>query len=380
MVKIKAIVWTLVLWAAAQYGLAQSQLLEYPEKEFNFGTIVEDQPDRAQHSFSLTNIAKHPIKIIDVQTGCGCIISSYTQDAIPSRQSGMVLATFDPRGRPGPFSKGISVRVAKFDPKKNVVDSTVFQVVVFGLMGEVKPRDKNIKDLYPFSEGNIRMNNNHVAFGTIYSNQTLTKTVTFYNQGTKPIAIKGTDNRVGRAQYLKIDGFNPEKPIAPKDSTKITITYDARLTKEMDISMDQVFLLTTDDSVARKTLHVSARVMPFISEEIQKNPPIITFDTLSIDLGDVPANKGKEGIFKFTNTGKGALQIFNIKASCGCMTPKKLDKEAYATGEGDKIIVGFNPAGKSGEQLKQITVTTNDPKRMVVKLNVRANVVPASGN
>ena len=72
--------------------------------------------------------------------------------------------------------------------------------------------------------------------------------------------------------------------------------------------------------------------------------------------------------FKFNNTGKSPLIISDAKASCGCTVPE-WPKEPVMPGQGGKIKVTFDSAGKSGLQDKQITVTANtNPAQNIVHL------------
>jgi hypothetical protein len=77
--------------------------------------------------------------------------------------------------------------------------------------------------------------------------------------------------------------------------------------------------------------------------------------------------------FVVTNTGKKPLFIQNVKASCGCTTPKKPEK-AIAPGKSDIIAVEFHPkVGQLGRQDKTVTVIANTKPEMVI-LNIGAMV------
>ena len=112
---------------------------------------------------------------------------------------------------------------------------------------------------------------------------------------------------------------------------------------------------TTNDSTATATI-------------ANANAPVMKFEVESHDFGKAKAGDKVTYEFAFTNTGKSPLIITDAKASCGCTVPE-WPKEPVMPGQGGKIKVTFDSAGKSGLQDKQITVTANtNPARNIVHL------------
>lgn len=91
-------------------------------------------------------------------------------------------------------------------------------------------------------------------------------------------------------------------------------------------------------------------------ENVKSNSPI-TWKSELIDLGEIPQNKPKSIEFEFKNTGKTAVVITNVKASCGC-TATDYTKTPIQPGETAKINATYNAAAK-GAFSKTVTVTTN---------------------
>lgn len=83
----------------------------------------------------------------------------------------------------------------------------------------------------------------------------------------------------------------------------------------------------------------------------------IAWKSEQIDLGEIPQNKPKEVDFEFKNTGKTAVIITNVKASCGC-TATDYTKTPVQPGDTAKVKATYNAAAK-GAFSKTITVTTN---------------------
>lgn len=101
------------------------------------------------------------------------------------------------------------------------------------------------------------------------------------------------------------------------------------------------------------------------SVEPAQNDPIVKVVTASsvkwkselIDLGEIPQGKPVAIEFEFTNTGKTAVIITNVKASCGC-TATDYTKEPIAPGKKATVKATYNAAAK-GVFTKTVTVTTN---------------------
>lgn len=105
--------------------------------------------------------------------------------------------------------------------------------------------------------------------------------------------------------------------------------------------------------------------------------PIIKFDNMDHDFGDIESGTKAEHTYKFTNEGTADLVVSNVKASCGCTVPS-YTQTPVKPGDSGEIKVTFDSSGKSGNQSKQVTVTLNTEKGTEV-LNFKANVVPKAG-
>ena len=75
---------------------------------YDFGDIKEaDGP--ATHTFKVKNDGEVALVITKVAASCGCTTPDWTKEPIASGKTGEIKVTYDPVGRPGPFTKTISV-------------------------------------------------------------------------------------------------------------------------------------------------------------------------------------------------------------------------------------------------------------------------------
>ena len=91
---------------------------------------------------------------------------------------------------------------------------------------------------------------------------------------------------------------------------------------------------------------------------VANEAPIMEFENREHNFGLIKEAAKVFYIFNFRNTGKSDLIISNAIGSCGCTIPE-YPKQPIKVGETGKIKVSFNAAGKSGNQQKTVTITTN---------------------
>ena len=77
------------------------------------------------------------------------------------------------------------------------------------------------------------------------------------------------------------------------------------------------------------------------------------FDKTTHDFGTITEGSQVKTTFILTNTGKEPIVVTNHEVGCGCTTPE-YTKEPIMPGKSTPIVVGFNSAGKSGAQDKDV--------------------------
>ena len=105
----------------------------------------------------------------------------------------------------------------------------------------------------------------------------------------------------------------------------------------------------------------------------QASGPMISFDTDTIDYGEI--TKGSNGVrtFTFENTGDTPLEIQGVRSSCGCTIPKK-PEAPIAPGEKGEITVRYD-TNRVGVFRKTITVNTNVSSNSIIALKIKGNVL-----
>lgn len=100
--------------------------------------------------------------------------------------------------------------------------------------------------------------------------------------------------------------------------------------------------------------------------------PRIVFDCQQHDFGRLTANEKVSYSFHFRNTGGADLLITGCDATCGC-TVADYPKTKIAPGADGYVTITFSSAGKSGQQVKEVTVNSNAQPAMT-RLRIMAQV------
>src|SRR6184192_374808 len=86
----------------------------------------------------------------------------------------------------------------------------------------------------------------------------------------------------------------------------------------------------------------------------------LKWEQTSVDLQPALGDKQAVAHFKYENVGKTPVHFTSVHASCGCTTAQT-QNEQVAPGEKGEITATFNIGGRTGTQVKTVTVQTDDP-------------------
>lgn len=90
--------------------------LVFKEETYNFGELSEGP--QATHEFKFTNTGKEPLILSKVQASCGCTTPSWPKEPILPGKDAVIVVTYNTQGRPGPFTKSITVTSNADTPNK----------------------------------------------------------------------------------------------------------------------------------------------------------------------------------------------------------------------------------------------------------------------
>ncbi len=359
----KLLTLSLVLFLFGGMLLAQHQAptMSFTKTTHNFGNIKQED-GYAKVKFEFTNTGGKPIVISNVRSSCGCTTPSWTREPIAPGTKGYVEAAYNPKNRPGHFSKTITV-----------ISNATNSPIVLTIKGNVSENQNSMLQKYPQKVGKLRIDNIYLNFGNMYNDETKTKTFGLYNPTSQDVNVI-VENRF-KPSYTDIS-VEPEV-IKPKETAKITVTYNADQVNDWDYVRGFLYLTIDGKRESRRRLQVSAIIKERFTQEQMANPPIIEFEDRTFDFDTIKEGDVVTHVFKFKNTGKSDLIIRKTRASCGC-TAVSLSNDPVPPNESGEIKVTFNSSHKRNRQVKTVTVITNSPKRRYNKIVLRISgyVIP----
>ena len=221
------------------------------EQVYNFGSIQEvDGP--VAHVFTIRNTGDGPLVIARVTASCGCTRPEWTKSPIAPGKTGEVKITYNPKGRPGPFYKTISI----YSNGKRGRFS-------LGIKGNVIPKEAQPVVSYPYNIGALKLEKKKVSYNTIRQQETLGEKIHILNKGDGPLTI-----RIGEtADFLTVVNATPR--LDADKTGEISILFDAsklkrkgRVTTEIPITV----LKEGESKGTKSTIFVSANVIDDFSK------------------------------------------------------------------------------------------------------------------
>lgn len=93
---------------ASVITMAQKPVAKFKNYSYDFG-VIQEKEGKVTHIFEFTNIGKGVFLITEVTASCGCTTPKWSKKPIPPGGTGYINVTYNPKNRPGPFNKTITV-------------------------------------------------------------------------------------------------------------------------------------------------------------------------------------------------------------------------------------------------------------------------------
>lgn len=228
----------LLILALSPGAFAQGALtFETPVHEF--GSFNEGE--EVTHVFRFTNTGDAPITLTDVRASCGCTTPSYTTDAVAPGGAGEITVVYDSAGRPGPFTKRVTVEAGG-------------EAMALQIRGTVVP---------DFANGGVAQG--HFLFAAdswesvgLEPGALLQHGFRFQNTSDKPLRILST-----RSPKEGVEIVTPNRIIFPGDVAVVMVTVDdPAALAAANGAVDVAVLVETNDEVQPvKSLRLLGRVL-----------------------------------------------------------------------------------------------------------------------
>lgn len=337
------------------------------EQVYNFGSIQEaDGP--VAHVFTIRNTGDGPLVIARVTASCGCTRPEWTKSPIAPGKTGEVKITYNPKGRPGPFYKTISI----YSNGKRGRFS-------LGIKGNVIPKEAQPVVSYPYNIGALKVEKKKVSYNTIRQEETLGEKIHILNKGDEPLTV-----RIGEtADFLAVVNATPR--LDADKTGEISILFDAsklkrkgRVTTEIPITV----LKEGESKGTKSTISVSANVIDDFSKlsaSEKAKAPLAQLSGTVLDFGKLPEKSsifplvgGKvSGTIDITNAGKSPLFIYS--ATCDNeLVNVSGGKREIKPGATTTLKVTIRPKEIQTQLEATIYIVCNDPNGPVRLVKVKA--------
>ena len=113
---------SLVLMFMSPEALAKEKgeaSIKFQETIYDFGNVNE-KGGPVSHEFKFVNEGDAPLVIKSATAECGCTKPTFTDQAVNPGESGIINVTYNPLGRPGGFTKVVTVRCNGIPGKVNL--------------------------------------------------------------------------------------------------------------------------------------------------------------------------------------------------------------------------------------------------------------------
>jgi hypothetical protein len=357
-----ALIFTGILFSIFMLNAQQSgPNISFKETEHSFGKIEENKGS-VTHKFTFTNTGSQPLIINRVQASCGCTTPSYSKKPVLPGEEGYIEVKFNPKNRPGPFQKSISV----YSNSPGNMDRLIIK-------GSVIAGEKPISEIYRVKMGELRLKSRTISVASVDPSEKKSQKMEIYNDSDQPLTVDFV--KVPNHISIKTDPGT----IPPRQKAQLETTFDASQINDWG-SVNYWIRLNLNGNVTKYRLFVHANIeedFSKLSEKERANAPKAVFSNEKFNFGTIQQGEKVDHEYMVTNNGKSDLIIRKVSASCGC-TAVKPENNVIKPGESTEIKVIFNSRGKSGSQSKAVTVITNDPENHKKILWVRGTVQTGS--
>ena len=338
----------------------QANQLAFREEMYDFGAI-DEQKGPVTHEFVFTNNSPRPVRILKVQASCGCTTPGWSREVIPPGKEGFIQASYDPKGRPGFFTKSLTVTT---DLEANPV--------ILQIKGQVTNDGKPEASDYPVAHGSLRMKVSSFNMGRVYlKDEYVVREFPLMNAGDETVRIT---EKVVSPPHIRVD-VQP-RTVAPGEKAVIRISYNGSLKNKYGFQSDNVEIETDDKAGPLKSFSVYATLEDFFPKltaaELAVAPQLI-FETNTLDFGNIPGNTVSEREVRVSNNGRKELVLNYIQPNCACITASA-SRTSLKPGESVMLSISFDPQGRRGTQNKAVTLYSNDPRNPVQRLTFSAYV------
>ncbi|MFV0472036.1 MAG: DUF1573 domain-containing protein [Paludibacteraceae bacterium] len=340
---------------------AQKPVITFVEKEYDFGSINETD-GKVTHVFEFTNTGAVPLVIQRVQASCGCTTPDWTKQPVEPGKKGTVTAIYNPLGRPGVFSKGITV----YSNASNETEQ-------LSIKGNVISKQQEESNAFPYQAGGLQYSSKAVTMGNVNKGSSQIRTLKVKNVSNENIKITVDDIPA----YVNV-AISPNE-LKPGESGTIDFALNSAKTNIWGAINHNACLVINGNKVFANEYKIGitgniTEDLTKLSIEQKRNAPIFEVKSPNVYFGQITKGQKVRGKIVIKNSGINNLEIRNIQNDNSGIAITTQNQTIKSGKNSDmKIDVDTKTLAK-GDYKKAFIVQTNDPQNQFVTFNLTWNV------
>lgn len=318
----------------------------------DFGTFPEEN-GKVSCTFEFKNIGTADLILQKVKASCGCTTPEWTKEPVKPGETGVVKATYNATGRPGSFTKTITVTSNAGEKRLTI-------------KGEVIPKAQKVEDKYPFEVNGLRLMKKNIYLNTImFPNDSKEEHIEIMNNSKEDIKVSFE----GAPKYLEIKCDNEVLKAGELSNIRIKLK-----SKDSNIwgSIKNTFKVAANGKASDFDITYYGNVaedFTSMTAEQKANAPVMTIGN-TVSLGEIKVGSVKTYKFAVKNEGKDPLIIRAINCDAKGFTTTAPSKPIKG-GKEANIIVKVNAENlQAGKFSQRLIVISNDPNRSNFVINL----------
>lgn len=339
------------------FAMSQKPVISFEKTAHDFGKVNESD-GKITNVFDFKNVGNSPLVINRVQASCGCTTPTWTKEPIEPGKKGSITVTYNPQGRPGAFTKTITV-----------YSNAVEEQMILTIRGEVLSAPTADNSPFPITVGGLGIKSKVVQMNNVEKGKSQTRVLEFHN-GTN-LLVKPTIENLPTYVTAVV---TPEQ-IKPNEDGTITFVLNSKLCPQWGMVSDDVYLNTSSQKKIsdENKIMVVANVIEDFSKmtlEQKRKAPILEVTNRTLEMGTIMPGARRFGKIKINNKGQNNLEIRRI-INLNKELVVRSSKMSIPGGKSTEMMIDLNSKNlNEGDYKKSFTIQTNDPDNSFIILVV----------
>lgn len=340
--------------------MAQQAVITFEKTDHDFGKINEAD-GKVTTVFTFKNEGMEPLVLSNVRASCGCTTPKWPRQPIEPGQNGEITVTYNPNGRPGRFTKTVTITSNATEPTTRVT-----------IKGEVIPKPAKPVDKYPVKMGELSLKQKEVNFAKLLNTATKTYEIEYANQTDHDITVAIVPAK-GQEKYL--DAVVTLANVKPQETGKVQIALTPETANIFGPIEGSFLIVVNGKQVATDEYKIIVRAdidedFSTLSAEDHRNAPILDV-AATVNMGNIAAGKVGKRTVSLTNVGADPLKIRRVLNN-NKELKATYNKSELKNGKSAQLKLEVPTAGlQAGAYSRQLTLITNDPAKpkFVITIN-----------